>query len=329
MIKKCIALIILFLYSICNTHLFGIPSYFLGKKHEFSDFSKVIAYNFFTYVYTELLDSPIYSNNFKLKQTKNKIDVVICNHIATFDWLLAYCILNHYNIENLNIVIMRSTILNPICYGVAIGKDLKISRKWKDDELSIEQQLDKIDSGMVIIFPEGRRFTKKRHKEAMEFSIKNKYPIYANTLVPRTKGLWKILSILNRKGKMGKLFDLTFYIPSKFKQEFYIEEMLNTDIGRTYCYIRDIKVPTFVLEDKSNFKNWFFDEWKVKNKIIDDMGKFKMKKMKFEYRTSTIYAIVFTIAIYIYLLYNIGFIYFPIFVLISYFIIYLECYWNK
>ena len=51
--------------------------------------------------------------------------------------------------------------------------------------------------------------------------------------------------------------------------------------------------------------------------------------MKFELKTSTVFAMVITITTFIYLIYNIGIKYLPIFTILTYIIIYFECYWNK
>lgn len=58
----------------------------------------------------------------------------------------------------------------------------------------------------LLLFPEGTRFTSKKHETSLEFARKNNLPVLKHHLLPRTRGF--IASLPSMKGKVPAVYDI-------------------------------------------------------------------------------------------------------------------------
>jgi hypothetical protein len=330
MIKKTIGVLILFIWMNALSHIIVLPSYLLGKNKEASQLTKIITTNLLSYIYQKQFESPVYYNGIMAK-TPNKVDVIIANHISTIDYALLSSILEKFNFDENYFIIKRSSTLLPIGgFLFASDNDIKLSRKWKEDENHIFRELKNITSGTIIIFPEGTRFTEDKQKEAINFSKENNYPIYENTLVPRTKGIWKILSYLHKENKLGNMFDLTLIIEKFIKKSAFMNNILLKDMGKSYVIMRNITLPdTKILYNKDIFKQWFFFMWKQKDNLITNHSNYVYNKLESEYKTSNYILIITTIIVFITLIKKFNWKYLSISFALIYLITFYRCYLRK
>ena len=86
MLNKLLYLIIFIISLVCFTQTLLIGSFIFGKSNECSQIIKKTMIDVFPSIYQKGLNSPIfYSGEYKCS---NKIDIVMCNHINTFDMIL-------------------------------------------------------------------------------------------------------------------------------------------------------------------------------------------------------------------------------------------------
>lgn len=57
----------------------------------------------------------------------------------------------------------------------------------------------------LLLFPEGTRFTPKKHEISLEFARKNNLPALKHHLLPRTKGF--VASLPSMKGRVPAIYD--------------------------------------------------------------------------------------------------------------------------
>lgn len=305
-----------------------LPCQFLGLGSKSTQLVKSIGKNIISCIYTYGYESKIKINGEMENPGENKINIIIGNHISSLDWGIVLGILDKFNIDNWYYVIKRSQINVP-SFGALFGfdHDIKVKKKWLDDQSHFEKQIDKIKSGNIIIFPAGTRFTLKKHKKAIEFSKKNNIPVYDNLLVPRTKGLWKIISYLEKNNRLANIYDFTFVIPKFLKKELFLNKILETNLGDTYAIIRKINTPNKIyLNDMVSFKKWIFKFWKEKDNLINNLNKYEFVEYKPNLKSSNYIMIIFCLVLTIFLLIKFKFKYILITYLLSYLIIYLKNY---
>lgn len=90
----------------------------------------------------------------------------------------------------------------------------------------------------LLLFPEGTRFTTKKHEASLEFAVKNNLPQLKHHLLPRTRGF--IASLPSMKGKVPALYELEL----AFKEDAPVKPTIrNLLLGRpleAHYYMRRI-----------------------------------------------------------------------------------------
>lgn len=305
-----------------------LPCQFIGLGSKSTQLVKSIGKNIISYIYTYGYESKIKINGKIKNPESNKINIIIGNHISSLDWGIVLGILDKFNINDWYYVIKRSQIIVP-SFGTLFGfdHDIKVKKNWLEDQEHFEKQIDKIKTGNIIIFPAGTRFTKKKHKKAVEFSKKNNIPIYNNLLVPRTKGLWKLINYLSKKDRLANIYDFTLVIPKYLKKELFLEEILESNLGDTYAIIKNIKKPDQkYLDDMIKFKKWIFKFWKEKDNLVNNITKYKYIEYNPKLKASNYILVVFCLVLTIHLSIRYKIKYIGITYLLSYLVIYYRNY---
>lgn len=216
-----------------------------------------------------------------INENKELIDIVVCNHVSTIDFLLVLNCLKKFNVS------CSPIIKKPIKYIPGYGfvchmdNDIVLSRNWERDQRTLGEQINKIHIGnkkqVILIFPEGTRITSAKLKEGQEYSQKNNLPVFNNLLVPRTKGLWYIINHLQESQKLGRIWDMSLAIPKFMGNSAYISDLLGGSLGNIFCIIRELKIKHD--KDTVNFKNIFLKSWKEKDTMLKDYHKFIYDKV--------------------------------------------------
>ena len=132
MIKKKVAMIVLFILflSISQTILLG--SYLCNKNVEVSLIAKEIIVNLYPYVYTYGFDSKILYEG--CYEKSDKVDIVISNHINAFDFFIYLSILRLYEDRPVYYLFRKNIVLIPgMGFILGSGSDIKLNRNLDDD----------------------------------------------------------------------------------------------------------------------------------------------------------------------------------------------------
>ena len=227
-----------------------------------------------------------------IKQLMNEnpelIDIIVCNHTSTFDFLIVLSYLQKFNISSCNYVI-KNTINYFPGFGLVMyaNTDIKLSRNWEKDKDVLAKQIDNIKTNqhstkqVIIIFPEGTRLNKEKLVDGQNFSRSNNIPVYDNLLVPKTKGLWFLINHLNKTNRLGRVWDITLAIPKFLGSAAYVNDVLGKSIGPVYGIIRELKLD-FDYQDLELFKTWLFKTWKMKDDFLKHYTKFVYNKIEWD-----------------------------------------------
>lgn len=211
-----------------------------------------------------------------LKNEPDKVNILFANHNSTADVIIICGMIYKFNIENFYFIFKKSLVKVPIL-GDIIKDDISLNRNWDSDKDNIKNQVKGIKKGYIIIYPEGTRFSCKKHKDSIKFSIDNKLPIYNYTLTPRVKGSHLIFKTLFETNKLGKIFDMTIIFSDYINKELYLKNIIYTkDLGELYVFFKEINYNYYDI-DYEIFKKKMFDLWLQKNIIIDLVKRNKIK----------------------------------------------------
>ena len=108
-------------------------------------------------------------------------------------------------------------VKDPIKYCPGIGWGMLfldcvfLKREWAKDRKRIEATFSRLNHPSsrfwLISFPEGTRFTKNKHKKAVEFAKARSLPLPQHTLVPKPRGF--SATMLGLREKLHAVYDLT------------------------------------------------------------------------------------------------------------------------
>ena len=271
MIKTYTPYLLLIVWFSYISYFLIFPFYLTGNYNKISE---IIKQTFQSLIESQLKYSfnPKIHYNDLIYPTKDKIDIVMANHFSTIDWELILSMFNKSNIHNYIIVGKKELNYFP-GFGLhfMIDKHIKLVRNWEQDKESLFKQIDKINNGVIFIFPEGTRYDEDKFKKAQDFSLNNNLPIYTNLLVPKSKGLWSIYNQLKEKNKLGKIIDMTMILKNYKNKNVYLSD-LNNDIGDVYIINRELEYPSNYINNE-DFKKYLLNEWKNKDIIMNNYNK--------------------------------------------------------
>jgi 1-acyl-sn-glycerol-3-phosphate acyltransferase len=272
-IKQIFLLILYFYFMIIYAYIITVPGLLISNKSMINYIRKLLQ-SLSTYI-LDNSDIKIYlSNNEKLNFIDNKfINIIICNHKSSLDFIILLTILEQLKINNFTFVLKKSINFIPGLGVITFSNDdIKLDRNWNLDKKNLDNQLDNInDNNYIIIFPEGTRFNKNLLLSGKQYSIDNNYPVYNNLLVPKSKGLFYIINYLNKRNKLGKIYDFSLIFPDFMNESIYLNNLFTKSIKSIYINIRELSLPNNLntISDV-DFKNWLLFEWENKDILISN-----------------------------------------------------------
>jgi len=236
----------------------------------------------------------------------DKIDIIMCNHISIFDYLILIVLLKELGIDYYNFTFKNGLNKGLGLYMIHCDTDILVNRDWSSDKDNIDKQLDKIKplnkKQVIIIYPEGNRINYERLLTSQKYSQDNDLPIYNNLLTPKVKGIWYIINKLKSENKLGSVWDISLIRPNYITNPPNKKLLNNTQnwldlvykkFDDYYVIINKVKYPEYY-KDYDKFKSWFYSYWDYKDiqmtnykkydyyKINDD-NKYSIKNIKTDY----------------------------------------------
>lgn len=292
MIINQILFLIFFIYNfIILTYLWLVPIYFFPNKYEKIKKAKCIYENMALYIFYTILQAKFYINKESKKYIINdnldKIDVVISNHIGSFDFIYIIEILKKFGIDNTNFIFKSdSRYIFGLGFSIYTDTDIMINKKWEEDKELINKQINRIEPGtkkeILIIFPEGTRITEEKIISSQKYSRENNLPVYDYLQVPKSKGLWNIIDNLSKNNKLGKIWDITIIRPKYLREPTNLIDIATKPIRKIYTNIRELTLPDNY-HDMDIFKKWLHEQWVIKDNIIKNYKSISYKKLEYNY----------------------------------------------
>jgi len=195
----------------------------------------------------------------------------LMNHHTELDWLYSWIIGDRMGIlGNCRAFSKRVLRLVPIIgWSWAMSDMVFLARgDWEEDKRVIQEKLrilaDYPSPVWLLLFPEGTRFTKEKHKASMEFASRAGLPFLEHHLTPRTKGFTFIMEQVDRK-KFKTIYDITL-VEEDGSAPFNISSIISGIPCTGNVYIRRIPLDSIPI-DKVKSANWLHNFFKEKDEI--------------------------------------------------------------
>jgi 1-acyl-sn-glycerol-3-phosphate acyltransferase len=324
MIKKIVCIIVLIILLIVISQTITFFSSIFGKQVEGTNISKDIISSVLPYLYLYGFKSKIlYEGNYNIT---DKVDIIIGNHISTIDFIIYLSIIRLFDHRPFYFILKKSIILIPGAgFIIGLGKDIKLNRKFEDDIDNLNKSISAIKEGVLILLPEGTRFTQEKLKKSQDFSRENNLTVFNNILFPKMKGLFTILNILKSNNRLGNIIDFTIQIQNFIKVQIYTKEIFKKEFGDTYCIINSYTVPDILLDKYDDFKKWFISKiWEKKDLLLDNIQNitdYNYKELKPNMKGYEYFILIICITLYFYLGCHSNGLFIPISMIYSYYLI--------
>ena len=149
--------------------------------------------------------------------------LVIMNHHYELDWLYTWMAADRWRIlGNSRVYVKKAIQYVPIIgWAWSFSDTLFLARDWSHDQKVLDKVLvdlqDFPSPVVILLFPEGTRFTKDKYLASREFAEKNGKPLLKHHLVPRTKGFTYTMSRIDKE-KITAIYDLTLGCEMEVKE---------------------------------------------------------------------------------------------------------------
>jgi 1-acyl-sn-glycerol-3-phosphate acyltransferase len=193
-----------------------------------------------------------------------KIDIIMANHFSSFDFVIINLLIHKYD----KFYVLYKNSLKYVPFMSSLLTDsISLHRNWELDKEPIIQKINNYDNCLIILFPEGTRYTPKLFRESRTFCYNNKFPLFNNLLAPRTKGIYLIINHLKNNNKLGNIYDVSI-INKHMKEKMNMYKIINYDLGKILFKINKINVNNFNFDNYDKFKKSFFYYWLKKDNDI-------------------------------------------------------------
>jgi 1-acyl-sn-glycerol-3-phosphate acyltransferase len=272
-------------------------------------------------LFTYCFDSKINYTG-KYIATPNMIDIFISNHISTVDFLIYLSIIRIFDQRDIHFIYKDNVKYIPGGgFILASSNDIPIRKNLETDKENIINNIKHIKEGIIVIMPEGTRYTPEKMSNAQQYSKDNNLPVFNNTLFPKMKGLYTIINTLKDMNKLGNIIDFTTVIQNFKNKPAYLHNLLMKNTGDTFTVIKSYSIPLKHTNDYDDFKKWFLKIWKRKDETLSCMNKYSYDELIPNIKSHNYMFIIIIITLYLYLITHCHYIYVPCTLLLSYILI--------
>jgi 1-acyl-sn-glycerol-3-phosphate acyltransferase len=200
--------------------------------------------------------------------------LLIVNHVNLFDFAYMFGIAEAKNMACFSKCFAKDEIrrYGPWGWCMSILDFVWVKRNWTDDKERVKYAFKNLWEFpdlpiFVFSFLEGRRWTPKRHKEAMEFASQKNLPPLKNTLYPRVKGFTS--TILELNPLLDSVYDVTIGYPKGDQPTVYSYLSGTYCGGKVHFHIRRFPISTFSEMDEAELSQWVYKTWEEKDKLLE------------------------------------------------------------
>lgn len=212
----------------------------------------------------------VYASNEDLEWLGQEHTLVIMNHSYGTDFIFTGIVFDHFGLlGNLKGFSKYSHGFLPgIGWSWRFAELVFLNRSFDKDQKIINKQLAKIvnypDSVMLMMCPEGTRFTKVKHEASVKFAQERGLTVLNHHLIPRTKGFTASLPVL--KTKCSSIIDMQLVFDRKTEHEPTFSSIICGKSSNAHMYLRRITMSE-VPDDEVEVGKWLQELFVRKDKL--------------------------------------------------------------
>ncbi|GFR67471.1 1-acyl-sn-glycerol-3-phosphate acyltransferase 3 [Elysia marginata] len=236
-----------------------------------------------------------------LKYLGKEHTLAILNHKYDIDWVMTWLLCEEFGCLGSSKVVGKKSLRYVPLIGWAwyFTETIFLNRKWEHDKYSISRDLQKtydFPKGYyvtLLLFPEGTRFTEKKHQASLEVSRAKGYPELKHLLLPRPKGFALITHGL--KGHFQSVLNCTV----GFETNGIAPTFMNIFNGKPivgHFHIERIPLEDVPSETEEESAAYLRDLFKKKDDLFEDFlqtGKFAGPSYHFPRRVNNLLMFLF------------------------------------
>ncbi len=311
---KIISIFIFIIILFINSCLLILPLSIIGKSKFGYSLARDLVQQHLDLFYNSFNSKIKYSGNIKIT---DKVDILVCNHVNTFDFAIYLSVLKQFSNKEVYFICRDNLKFIPF-FGFYLNffNFIRIKKNIDTDKDILINYINKIDKGIIVIMPEGTRFTEENHKKSQEFSKNNNLHIFNNLLYPKMKGIHIICDILNKNNKLGNIIDFTIKVDNMFLKKSHLEDMIKHNLGNSFVVINNYKMKH--MDNYELFKKYFLKKWIIKDNILNNTNNYKYKTINPYVPFYKIFLIINIICVFINIIKSSNYIILPIALIIMY-----------
>jgi len=216
---------------------------------------------------------------------------LLLNHCYETDWLVGWVICDKAKILGNSKVYAKKVLQWAPVLGWSwkLQEAIFLERNWEKDRISLGTQLARLgeyrEPFWLVMYPEGTRFTKKKHEASMEVARQKGLPELKHHLLPRTRGFVASVPHL-KKGNVPAIYDVTVAFRKDEKYEPTVFSLLNGKPLKCCLLMRRIPLEQ-VPNDPVEAAAWLQKLYQHKDKVLDNFietGEFDPNNEMEEYK---------------------------------------------
>ncbi|KAG5667532.1 hypothetical protein PVAND_015511 [Polypedilum vanderplanki] len=249
------------------------------NRHFFNNWMNFISWTFWaqiTFIYdfwskSELI---IYCKDEDFEFFGNEHNLALLNHKYEIDWLIAFVLSEKFKVLGSIRAFAKNAIKYiPICgWFCALNEQIFLHRSFDKDKKTIEDKLHQFiqDSNFnwIILFAEGTRFTKEKHKISLQFGKEKKLEPLKYHLIPRSRGFNLCVSFM-KKLNCKAIYNLQLAFDKNSK---YQPNLSNLLLGKKV--IAHLYIERIPLENVEPTFEYLYEIYKTKDELHESFEKF-------------------------------------------------------
>ncbi|KAF2884202.1 hypothetical protein ILUMI_21984 [Ignelater luminosus] len=199
----------------------------------------------------------------------------VMNHTYEIDWLLGWMIADRIHLlGNCKAYMKKSLQYMPVLgWAWKFSEFIILERSFEKDKEVINTQIKKLgdhpDPMWLLMFPEGTRFTKEKHKASEEFARERDLPELKYHLQPRTRGF--IASVPSMREKVPAVYDILLTFKDDDPVKPTISSLMMGKSVNAHMYMNRIPmedVPSSEAEQEKFLRDMFVRKDKLRDSFV-------------------------------------------------------------
>lgn len=199
--------------------------------------------------------------------------ILLLNHTYEIDWVMGWLVCDRVGVlGNARVYVKKILLYAPVLgWSWKFQEIVFLERDWEKDKRSLGKQLHNLvnypDPMWLTLFPEGTRFTPKKHEASMEVARQKGLPELKHHLLPRTRGF--VSSIPHLREKVPALYDVVVAVDPECRHEPSMYSILKGREVRSQIMIRRFPMSE-VPEDEAECAQWLHERYQEKDQLLDN-----------------------------------------------------------